>query len=658
MEGTPKVPASYSMSAKLDPVRFDQWLQGRLLEQLADAVLLRRFQTTGDAAAFAVLVRRHGPMVRDVVARLLANAHDRDDAFQATFLVLVKAAGSIRRQESVASWLFGVARRVALKAQRRRPLQPLADGDLAAVPASQPCPDELATLDEEIARLPDRYRLPILLCCLQGNTLEQAAERLGWPKGSVAGRLARAKELLRRRLERRGVSAAGLAGLTAAGLELSAPTVDACVAAAAAFRSGGAVSQSVLNLTKGACLAMTWNRLGLPTALGTLLLASAGGGWMLASGQQTAKPATPPASETGKGPGTAQPAEQADWWLVFQKGDQAKAARPDGKETRDLPVAKRLRYDQAYVGRFHMAMPEHMPINGVTSPDGQKVAFIGEIEQGKAQPHPFHGYLVLANADGSEPRLLTADKARRGSITWSPDGKRLAFEEETERRQQLEQRAKGGFDYGPETVQRVRVLDLGSGKILYTFGGETESIHSPRFTPRGRLSYLVTRGRNGKLRVEDLVVRILDGVMSPAALRPVTLVESQSILGWALNADESKLAYTEPGSMVIKNLKEAGARVFTIQDLNQKYKMKWGVCFMQPVWRPDGKAVACRCSFLGGRAAPIGGGQIDNSPIPGEEQVCIFPADDRPIASSEPEAFAFEPGWQLIRWAKDQELRK
>jgi RNA polymerase sigma factor (sigma-70 family) len=197
-------------------------LSGAVEDPPPDGLLLERFVLTRDETAFAELVRRHGPLVWGVCSRLLRSEQDVEDAFQATFLVLARKAGSVRKRESVRSWLYGVARRVAVRArehveQRREKerLGPPPSPDRAADAAEWA--DVRPILDEEIDRLPEKYRLPVILCYLDGRTNEEAARQLGCPKGTVATRLARARERLRGRLVRRGVAlpAGTLAGLLA-----------------------------------------------------------------------------------------------------------------------------------------------------------------------------------------------------------------------------------------------------------------------------------------------------------------------------------------------------------------------------------------------------------------------------------------------------------
>ncbi|HYT95281.1 MAG TPA: sigma-70 family RNA polymerase sigma factor, partial [Gemmataceae bacterium] len=174
-----------------------------------DAELLRRFVATRDRSAFELLLWRHGPMVLQVCRSVLHDAHDADDAFQAAFLVLARKAGSIGRREALGAWLYRVAYRIAVKLhqQRRRRTRCEQQGlDLPAVgeetPACDPAvADEIKRLlHAEVERLPAKYRAPVVLCYLEGRTNEEAAAQLGWSKGTVSGRLARARDLLRRRL--------------------------------------------------------------------------------------------------------------------------------------------------------------------------------------------------------------------------------------------------------------------------------------------------------------------------------------------------------------------------------------------------------------------------------------------------------------------------
>src|SRR5438067_4221829 len=173
-----------------------------------DAELLARFARSADQSAFELLVWRHAVMVFGVCRRVVRDHHLAEDAFQATFLVLARKAGSVRGS-NVAGWLFRVARRVAVRARAQSVARAKRETPLAGSPASPPADDEteaLAILDEEVGRLPERLRLPVVLCYLVGRSTEDAARALGCPRGTVLSRLATARRRLAARLTRRGVT--------------------------------------------------------------------------------------------------------------------------------------------------------------------------------------------------------------------------------------------------------------------------------------------------------------------------------------------------------------------------------------------------------------------------------------------------------------------
>ena len=196
------------------------FLQGSMIGS-SEGELLDRFVRGRDESAFEALVARHGPMVLSVCRQLLRDPNDVDDAFQATFLVLVRKAGTLRRCDLLGNWLYGVAYRVALRARslsaRRSARFGTKRGSTAcrariAMGSSDPISDALTKsectpwLHQEVSYLPEKYRTPIVLCYFEGLTHDEAASRLGWPLGTVKGRLSRARDLLRRRLIRRGVT--------------------------------------------------------------------------------------------------------------------------------------------------------------------------------------------------------------------------------------------------------------------------------------------------------------------------------------------------------------------------------------------------------------------------------------------------------------------
>src|SRR5262245_21964485 len=182
-------------------------------DALSDRDLLNRFLKDRDEAAVTVLVERHGAMVLGICRRVLGHAHDAEDACQATFLVLVRRAASVRKKESLASWLHGVAYHVATNLKRDLARRRRREATVVNEPPQDPLDDltwreAQAVLDAELALLPERFRAPLVLCCLEGKTRDEAARQLGWTTGTLRGRLERGREMLRARLTRRGVALA------------------------------------------------------------------------------------------------------------------------------------------------------------------------------------------------------------------------------------------------------------------------------------------------------------------------------------------------------------------------------------------------------------------------------------------------------------------
>jgi RNA polymerase sigma factor (sigma-70 family) len=273
-----------------------------------DAELLGRYARTRDEAAFEALVRRHGPMVLGVCRRVLANEADAEDAFQATFLVLVRKAGSVRPGGLVGSWLYGVARTTALKARAMNGRRRLKEREAASRPRLERPPEaweELqGFLDAALARLPEKYRVPVVLCELEGRPIKEAARQLGWPQGTVASRLARARGLLAKQLTRDGVALSG-AALGAAFGRAAAPAgglgslVATTARAASYFATGGgpgpgSSSAKVATLTEGVLKSMLLTRLKCAIAVVLVIgAATLGAGALLSRGRATEPPGAP-----------------------------------------------------------------------------------------------------------------------------------------------------------------------------------------------------------------------------------------------------------------------------------------------------------------------------------------------------------------------------
>ena len=304
-----------------------RWLRGRPAEAgepVPDADLLARFAGGRDEAAFELLVWRHAALVLGVCRRVVRDDHLAEDAFQAVFLVLARKAGSVRGA-NLAGWLFRVAWRVAARARRQAEARAKRETPLAVEPevAPLPCPAEdrefLAVLDEEVARLPERFRRPVLLCYLGGRTTEDAARVLGCPRGTVLSRLATARQRLASRLTRRGVALpAGVLGTVA--VPSVSGVVPPTVRASLLFLTTASrlsPSNPVL-LANGALTAMT---LGKTLTVGAVLVLTAAGllgGSALLSGpghEAVALAADPPGAEPPKAsepPSKAEPPTSAE----------------------------------------------------------------------------------------------------------------------------------------------------------------------------------------------------------------------------------------------------------------------------------------------------------------------------------------------------------
>jgi RNA polymerase sigma factor (sigma-70 family) len=266
---------------------------------MTDEQLVGCFIDHRDEAAFEALLRRHGPMVLGVCRRVLRNYHDAEDAFQATFLILVRKAASLTCREAVANWLYGVAYRTALKARAMAITRRMRESQAKDLPESEgrfhdPCESWQPLLDQELSRLPPRYREPLVLCDLEGKTRKEAARQLGWPEGTVSGRLARARSLLAKRLSRQGVvlSGATLAvrmsqeATAAIRFALVSSTCKAARLLAAGQATAGRISAPVAALMEGVLKTMLLKKLTITAAamLGIIALFIGVGGLVYRTG--------------------------------------------------------------------------------------------------------------------------------------------------------------------------------------------------------------------------------------------------------------------------------------------------------------------------------------------------------------------------------------
>jgi RNA polymerase sigma factor (sigma-70 family) len=272
-----------------------QHLRHSLPDERSDSELLALFLANHDESAFAALVRRHGGMVLGVCRRILGHDQDAEDAFQATFLVLATRAKSVIKHDSLGGWLYQVATRVARKAGAGHARRHSRESQVDNMPQPATAPAEpldwLPLLDEELSRLPQRYRSAIVLCDLEGKTRKEAAQQLGVPAGTLSGRLTTARRLLADRLARRGVTlsaaALGFVLCRQASAHVSPALVAATAKGATLFVSGQAESLcgAAIILAKGVLQVMFIDKMMAAVGVVFVLVVLAVGSWLFQSGE-------------------------------------------------------------------------------------------------------------------------------------------------------------------------------------------------------------------------------------------------------------------------------------------------------------------------------------------------------------------------------------
>jgi RNA polymerase sigma factor (sigma-70 family) len=549
-------------------------------DEPGDPHLLKQFLDRDDGDAFAALVRRHGPMVLAACRRLLRDPHDAADAFQATFLVLVRKAGSVDRPERLGNWLYGVACRVALKlrgqcARRHRRERPLGD-----VAAAEPVADlvwrELRpALDEELYRLPEKYRAPVVLCYLEGVSKRQAARRLGWPEGTLSTRLHQARLLLRGRLARRGL---GLpAGVVAVALAQSTAPAAVPPALAAAVAPGRAVPAPVAALAEGVARALGW---GPRKVLAAALLAAG----LVTAGLGGAALHTPAAPAPGAGrPPAGIPKKAAAGPRVLRLGKAVREVvwSPDGRL-----MASRATRTERKPGGDEDALDWYSTVQVWDAATGKEVASLGELKNSGLVAFGFapDGATLAVSyfRQIEEGARIELWDARKGELkqtlpmdygrvvprfAFAPDGKALAVLYAGEKdRDRTKDGLQGGvcwFDLARgQAVRRVRwhkhlAISLAfapGGKLLATGGSQHDNdvrlwdvaggkevrvleagaiVHALAFAPDGKL--LASAQGDGRVVLWDVTTgkprRALEGF--PAAVLAVAFSPDGRLLAGA-----------------------------------------------------------------------------------------------------------------------------
>ncbi len=422
-----------------------------------DAELLRRWVESRDEDAFTALVSRHGRMVHGVCRRILGNNHDAEDAFQAVFLTLARKAATLRHPEALSGWLHGVAVRLAYKARTIALRRRCGDPESSTREPRDPHPDPLDALsarellgliDREIARLPETYRLPLVLCDLEGRTQPEAAELLGWTLGSFRGRLLRGRERLRARLVRRGIAPAVL---TAAGVQGTADAAMPANISRLAVRfvacpESAPISPSVAALVREGLHSMMLSKLKLASIVLLVLSTLAAGAGLLA--WPTPRP---------------QPTEE-------REEDKPQAAAPNAKP--------QVRHDQAgdplpddVLSRLGTIRFRHGGLirSLAFTPDGKTL-----VSQG------VDGLRIWQAATGKQFRRVGNGSVGPGMIDVSADGSLVAV-------------------LLPGSEEYVGLMEVATGQILQRFS--KRQVRSVCFSPDGKL--LATLGYHSEIDLWD-----------------------------------------------------------------------------------------------------------------------------------------------------------
>jgi RNA polymerase sigma factor (sigma-70 family) len=477
----------------------------RLTPPSSDAELLRRWVERRDEDAFSALVARHGRMVHGVCRRVLGNTHDADDSFQAVFLILTRKAAGLRHPEALPGWLHGVAVRLAYKARGAASRRRCTGANSSDSEPRDPHPDPLDALsardllgliDREIARLPEVYRLPLVLCDLEERTQPEAARLLGWTLGSFRGRLLRGREQLRARLSRRGIAPAMMVAALVQGKTDGTALATSISQSAVRFSSSSAsaeVPASVAALVREGMRGMVLAKLKLASiiVLAACTLAAGAGllPWLAAEPQATeeSKEEPPSASASAKPQvrrdraGDPLPAEAISrlGTIRLRHGGfiGSIAITPNGKSLISCGINDSIRIWDAASGEQIRRLPiETFGLRPLSvSPDGKLLAILVRTKHPEGEAIAIHEF-----ATGRLVRRF--GKEIRGSdLQFSPDGKTLAV-------YRL-----------PHTVS---LWDPATGRLLHTLKGHTDIVWAVAFSADGKT--LVSGSDDKTIRFWDI----------------------------------------------------------------------------------------------------------------------------------------------------------
>jgi RNA polymerase sigma factor (sigma-70 family) len=518
---------------------FMQRLRSALARQeavdFADHELIHIYLHERKEEAFEALVRRHGPMVMGVCRRVLRNSHDAEDAFQATFLVLVRKAPTLRSPRLLGNWLYGVAYRTALEARKRSATRTANETEVARRPQTSEdlWPDLQPILDQELQRLPDKYRVVLVLCDLEGKTRKDAARHIGCPEGTVASRLASARAILAKRLRRHvpAISGETLGAMLSlnSGAGVSTSVISATTKVAGVFAAGqiaaglgSANIAQVVALAEGVLKSMLLTKIKITTAL---VLAVAVSCYLGAIGVRIALGQNPNQAKIPQAEGKAQGDEGGKAKVLQLDGSNAHIAwSPDGKELVTVSFTMEmedktvngqktkvyagnnstLRFWDVAKGEVRLSLGEQKRVTITSlafSPDAKTLA-VG-VEDRSALNVKRHEVRLIDSQTGAIRKTIPHPGTVR-AIAFSPDGNVLAIGGS-----QISAQETGPFE------RMIRLWDVGKEKLLSELKQRLElnqeqvkrdeHLNGPRalaFSPDGRL--LATADADHSMRLLDV----------------------------------------------------------------------------------------------------------------------------------------------------------
>jgi RNA polymerase sigma factor (sigma-70 family) len=541
-----------------------------------DAQLLRQFIDANDQRAFEILLERHGPMVLGTARRLVDNTADGDDVFQAVFLSLARLAKSIRQGQTVANWLYTTTCRIAARARKRRMLSL----DNAPEPSTATTAEtELAwrevrtALDEELQRLPERLRLPLLLCFLSGLTRDEAAQQLGWSVSTLKRRLEEGRTALRRRLVRRGISAAGL---TLAVLSPSA--LDAAV--------GPALATACLDLVLGKKVAAEVSALTLTTTIKGIAM----------------KAVIVSLAAVCLGVG------------IYANFGHADPPKPGDEKKTEEPKAPAKRGDGARAEPLTLKGHTSEILSVCFSPDGKRIVTGGGVMPrgvgagglpGGVNP-PASGEVKVWDAEkGTEILDLRGHTARVYCVCFSPDGKRIASASadqtvrawDAEKGQEIfilkeQTRAAGSVCFSPDgkriaTIgsEHIKVWDAEKGQELLTLKADVRPNGGVCFSPDGkRIAGVYPWGPGGKPVPGEIKVWDAEKGQELLALKPLTTGKGSGT---------GSLGFSPDGKCIVSTSLDQTIRLWDAENGQELLGLKGHNSIVSSVcFSPDGKRLA------------------------------------------------------------------